>query len=121
MSVRKLHLSGRNHIKLYCDYYEEKARQLGIWDEREDQYEVDVAYLNSKKPSPENFRREMLRQKENKIRRDDDDEPATILLPPPPTISSMPPPPPSVLRYAEEDKEAIAFHMARQEKRAQGW
>lgn len=114
MSVRKSHLSGKNHIKLYCAYYEEKAKQLGIWDEDEPPYEVTLDYLTSFSPSPEKFARDMMREKEKStVKRSDEDE-EEYCLPPPNTIHGIPPPP-SVLRHTEEYTHAIAYHTARNE------
>lgn len=112
MSVRKSHLQGRNHIKNYCAYYEEKARQLGIWDLSENQYDIDLDYINSNMPSPENFARKR-RQKEELQKTGKavaEDEPLYLPPLPVPAGETLPP---SVLRFAEEDQKAIAVHMAR--------
>lgn len=112
MSVRKSHLQGRNHIRKYCEYYEQKAKQLGIWDMSENQYNIDIDYLYSKEHSLENFNREKLRKQESQNGRiNDEDE--SLYLPPPSVAPGYPGLPPSVLRYAEEDQKAIAVHMAR--------
>lgn len=115
MSVRKSHLAGKNHIRLYCQYYEEKARQLGLWDLTEDQYDVDLDYLTSQAPSPESFAKQQLRETEKNqlVKREAEDQQDPYCLPPPPTLPNMPPPPPSVLRHAEEDQKSIAIHQAR--------
>lgn len=113
MSVRKSHLSGKNHIKLYCAYYEEKAKQLGIWDTSDTQYEVGLSYLTSFTPSPDKFRKAALRKKQASMVKRTDDVEEEFCLPPPPTIPDFPPPPPSVLRYADEDIHAVTFHTAR--------
>lgn len=114
MSVRKSHLQGRTHIKKYCEYYEQKAKQLGIWDLTENQYDIDLEYINSKRPSPENFAKKMLRKAEHeKQGKKEDPKEEPLCLPPPPVAPGMPGLPPSVLRFAEEDRKAIAVHMAR--------
>lgn len=113
MSVRKSHLSGKNHIKLYCSYYEEKAKQLGIWDNSETQYEVGLEYLTSFTPSPEKFSRSVLREKERSMVKRNDEVEEEFCLPPPPTLPDLPSPPPSVLRNTEEYTHAITVHMAR--------
>lgn len=113
MSVRKSHLSGKNHIKFYCSYYEEKARQLGIWDLSEAKYDVDMEYLSSMAPSPANFARSKLREKEKSIVKRNSDKAEEICLPPPPNLPDLPAPPPSILRHTEEYNMSIAVHMAR--------
>ena len=111
MSVRKSHLSGKNHIKLYCSYYEEKAKQLGIWDDSEAQYEIGLDYLTSFTPSPEKYARSVVREKEKStVKRNDEEQ--EFCLPPPPTLADIPPPP-SVLRNTEEYTHAINVHNAR--------
>ncbi|GEQ66611.1 hypothetical protein JCM33374_g274 [Metschnikowia sp. JCM 33374] len=115
MSVRKSHLSGRNHIKFYCSYYEEKAKQLGIWDSSESKYEIDLDYLTSQVPSPENFAKEVVREQEKSTVKRADDIVEEVCLPPPPTLSSMPAPPPSVLRLTDEHTHSITVNSARQD------
>lgn len=115
LSVRKSHLSGKNHIKLYCAYYEEKAKQLGIWDETEAPCEVTLDYLTSFGPSPEKFARGVVREKERSTVKRNDEEDQEYCLPPPPTLPNMPAPPPSVLRNTEEYTHAIMYHTARNE------
>lgn len=112
MSVRKSHLSGKNHIRYYCAYYEEKAKQLGIWDEHDSKYEIDYEYLKSPAPDPQKFAKKMQREKEKLlVKRNEEDE--KFCLPPPPTLANMPPPPPSVLRRTDEYSHLIAVHTAR--------
>ncbi|KAM9931298.1 hypothetical protein OXX80_009047 [Metschnikowia pulcherrima] len=115
MSVRKSHLSGRNHIKLYCSYYEEKAKQLGIWDANESKYNIDLAYLTSQEPSPEKFAREVVREREKSTVKRATDAAEEVCLPPPPTLSKLPPPPPSALRLTDEYTHSISVNVARQE------
>lgn len=115
MSVRKSHLSGRNHIKFYCSYYEEKAKQLGIWDSSESKYQVDLDYLTSQQPSPENFAREVIREREKSTVKRNDDVAEEVCLPPPPALPNMKPPPPSVLRLTDEYTHLIGVNIARQE------
>ncbi|OBA23856.1 zf-U1-domain-containing protein [Metschnikowia bicuspidata var. bicuspidata NRRL YB-4993] len=117
MSVRKSHLSGRNHIKFYCSYYEEKAKQLGIWDSSESKYQIDLEYLTSQEPSPDNFAREVVREREKSTVRRTDDMAEEVCLPPPPNLSKLAPPPPSVLRLTAEHSHLISVNMARQEYR----
>lgn len=114
MSVRKSHLSGKNHIRYYCNYYEEKAKLLGLWDDVDAKYSVDLEYLHSQRPSPEKFARKLQREHEKALVRRHDAEEDDICLPPPPTLANMPPPPPSVYRNTEEYTHLIAVHMARQ-------
>lgn len=113
LSVRKSHLQGRNHIKKYCAYYEEKARQLGIWDLSENQFDIDLDYVYSKRPSPQKFARDqLLKAEQEKLGRKEEIKEEPLCLPPPPMPAGVPAPP-SVLRFAEEDQNAIAVHMAR--------
>lgn len=112
MSVRKSHLAGKNHIKYYCSYYEEKAKELGIWDDTDAQYEVGLDYMTSWTPSPEKFARNLVREKERSMVKRDDEVEEDFCLPPPLTLPNMPPPP-SVIRYADEDTHSVSVHIAR--------
>lgn len=47
LSVRKSHLQGRNHIKLYCDYYELKAKESKIWNPLEVIYDITLDKINN--------------------------------------------------------------------------
>lgn len=115
MSVRKSHLAGKNHIRFYCDYYEEKAKQLGLWDPNDIKYQVTLDYLDSHLPSPRRFAQQKLRDAEKStVRRTDSEE--DLCLPPPPTLSSMPPPPPSVLCKTDELVHLVSVHTARQDR-----
>lgn len=91
MSVRKSHLQGKNHIKLYCNYYEQVLKQLGIYEDKV----IDTGYIN--KGAPGNEGEEEIGGSEE------------MKLPPPPTLKSLPNPPPSVMNY-ECDKQLVAFH-----------
>ncbi|PVH14659.1 uncharacterized protein CXQ87_002806 [Candidozyma duobushaemuli] len=113
MSVRKSHLQGKTHIKKYCAYYEEKAKQLGIWDLSENQYDIDLDYIYSRMPSRANFIKYKLRKEESERTGKPIEEDEPLCLPPPP-VPAGETLPPSVLRYAEEDQKAIAVHMARE-------
>lgn len=115
MSVRKSHLSGRNHIRLYCQYYEEQAKQLGIWDPSEFKYEVGVDYLASVGPSPEKYAKLRLLEREKSTVRRAESLQQDFCLPPPPNLANLPAPPPSVLRHTDEYMRLISVHMARQE------
>jgi U1 small nuclear ribonucleoprotein C len=101
MSVRKSHLMGRNHIKYYCDYYEHKAKQTGIWTPLDLPYEVTTAYLNRGAPGASAVAGNGASPYECE---------AAYALPPPPTMASLPPPPPSAVRHVEEYRRAIARH-----------
>lgn len=110
--MRKNHLTGKNHAKLVCDYYEgmfmdlslcdavltgtEKAKELGIWSENEMPFEMTRDKLYRGIPGSDNkavldlYRLADMRQ-----------------LPPPPTISGMPGPPPRVLHDTKEKEELV--------------
>lgn len=113
ISVRKSHLSGKNHIRFYCSYYETKAKQLGIWDDSDTKYDLDLDYLASPAPGPQEYAIKKQREKERLLvkRADDIEEP--FCIPPPPTLSGMPPPPPSALRFTEEYTHLMEVHIAR--------
>lgn len=76
MSVRKLHLTGRNHIRYYCNYYENKAKEHNLWDASEER-EVSASWLLRDAPGPDT---------PSKL----DDH---FILPPPPHIPGGPLPP----------------------------
>lgn len=114
-SVRKSHLSGKNHIRLYCSYYETKAKQLGIWDPSETKYHVDLAYLASPAPGPEEFATKKQREKEKLLVKRAEDNQQPFCIPPPPTLRGMPAPPPSAFRFSEEYNHLIEVHMDRLE------
>lgn len=97
MSVRKSHLMGKNHIKYYCNYYEQKAKEEGIWDSHNSIYEINLAYLNRGAPGS------------GKKDKDVDNK---FYLPPPPNLASFPNPPPAALHNTEEYKIAIAKHIS---------
>ncbi|CCH44896.1 hypothetical protein BN7_4465 [Wickerhamomyces ciferrii] len=84
--VRKNHLTGKNHIKLVADYYEDEAKKLGIWRSNDLPFEITVDKLyrgvpGSQSKQPVDYYR--LSQ--------------TKKLPPPPTLGNLPGPPPRVL------------------------
>lgn len=112
MSVRKSHLVGKNHIRKYCLYYEEKAKQLGIWDTNDFTYEVDMGYLSQGAPSPEKFSRKILRSKDKSFVRQKDEAEKEICLPPPPNLANLAPPPPSAIRHTDEYIKAITTHVS---------
>ena len=88
MSVRKSHLQGRNHIKLYCNYYEQVLKNLGIYEDKI----IDLQYIDEKAPG-----------------NDKEADESGFKLPPPPTSANMPNPPPSVLNQ-DGDKELVVYH-----------
>ncbi|ODQ79394.1 hypothetical protein BABINDRAFT_50070 [Babjeviella inositovora NRRL Y-12698] len=115
MSVRKSHLIGKNHIKYYCDYYEEQAKKLGIWEPNELAYEINLSTLNQGAPGtiPEARDDEIAGFNENS-----QDEEKEVLdgsyrmkkefsLPPPPALQTFPHPPPSVFYIKQEYKKSI--------------
>lgn len=112
-SVRKSHLAGRNHIRLYCEYYERIAKQLGLWAAEENNYEVTLDYLTSNAPLPRNYAQKRQREKEQSTVRRSNTTDAEICLPPPPTLADLPPPP-SVLNHTEAHTELVSVHQARQ-------
>lgn len=114
-SVRKSHLSGKNHIKFYCSYYETKAKQLGVWDPSDTRYSVDLAYLALTAPGPEEYATKKHREKERLLVKRAGDEEVPFCIPPPPTLNGMPGAPPSALRHAEELTNVISVHVARLE------
>lgn len=97
ISVRKSHLTGKNHIRYYCNYYEGKAKEAGIWDNQESPYEIGINVLNTGAPG--------FSKTENSELQDDQ-----LLLPPPPNLQGFPNPPPSVFSFTEEYQAAIAKH-----------
>lgn len=115
ISVRKSHLLGKNHIKLYCSYYENKAKQLGIWDPSETKYSVDIKYLASPAPGPVEFATKVQRRKERLLVKRTEDIEEPFCLPPPPTLHGMPPPPPSATRNTDEYIQLILVHTERLE------
>lgn len=123
MSVRKSHLIGKNHVKYYCNYYEQKAKESGTWDPNELIYEINLTYLNHKAPGSlnPNYKYKNI----NAISEDDShihvvessttsknerDEEEEFNLPPPPHLAGFPLPPPSVLNNTREYQKAILKH-----------
>ncbi|KAH3671176.1 hypothetical protein WICMUC_004772 [Wickerhamomyces mucosus] len=102
-SVRKNHLSGKNHVKLVCDYYEEKAKELGIWDQKvgtlanETGFELTIDKLYRGIPGSEITYKDADYYKLAE----------TKLFPPPPNLSSLPQPPPKILHETSNKKEMI--------------
>lgn len=82
MSVRKLHLIGRNHLRFYCDYYEQRAKQQGLWNDNVDS-EVLVSSLSQNAPAPPSYPRETESCKQD----------LPSILPPPPHLLGLPLPP----------------------------
>lgn len=113
ISVRKLHLLGKNHIKLYCSYYQTKATQLGIWDPLETSYSLDLAYLASPAPGPDEYATAKQREKERLLVKRAEDVEEPFCLPPPPTLHGMPAPPPAALKHTEKYVNLINVHAAR--------
>jgi U1 small nuclear ribonucleoprotein C len=101
MSVRKSHLVGKNHIRYYCNYYEKKAKETGIWNPHESVYEINVTHLNKNAPG------KVVSRSKDITEPDNEDE---SVLPPPPSLNGFPQPPPSVLRCTEEYQKAISKH-----------
>lgn len=85
LSVRKSHLIGKNHIKLYCDYYAKKAKIQGTFKETAEYVTLNV--LNQNAPG-------------SKVESSKLEDGNCIFLPPPPNIASLPLPPPSSRKYA---------------------
>jgi U1 small nuclear ribonucleoprotein C len=98
MSVRKSHLVGKNHIKYYCQYYEQKAKQQGIWNPHHIVYEVTLDRLNAGAPGSPHKRSGL----------PDALPDSQAFLPPPPNLAGFPNPPPSVLRNTDEFNKAIS-------------
>ena len=102
LSVRKSHLMGKNHIRYYCNYYETKAKETGIWDPNESPYEINLSYLNSGAPGCDS----------RGDKQCDFDE--QFWLPPPPHVQGLPNPPPSVLCNSKEDQKSIQNHLKKE-------
>lgn len=114
MSVRKSHLMGKNHIRYYCNYYEMKAKETGIWARPDKTFLLSYVSYNTNEPGSD-ARVEALLES---IKRDQELEKSAIgagisdeqvqiaddfaIPPPPPTIDGFPKPPPSVLRTKGE-------------------
>ncbi|CAG88758.2 DEHA2F02002p [Debaryomyces hansenii CBS767] len=102
MSVRKSHLMGKNHIRYYCNYYEMKAKETGIWDPLDSMYEINLSYLNKGAPGASN---------EGNTSSSKGD----FSLPPPPSLTNYPNPPPSAFRNTEEYQQSVTEHTQNQE------
>ncbi|KAK6203132.1 U1 zinc finger-domain-containing protein [Scheffersomyces amazonensis] len=114
MSVRKSHLIGKNHIKFYCNYYESKAKQTGVWkhvnnDDISMKYEITLDYLNKNAPGQKHrgedqtnndiqidIRDESSQNKKTNDSQINDEEDVSKFLPPPPNLVAFPNPPPSI-------------------------
>lgn len=113
MSVRKSHLMGRNHIKYYCEYYEQKAKQTGIWTPLDLPYEITLEYLNRGAPGSKSI---ISGNNNYNTTKKGEPEPtqyeiqSSFALPPPPSLPNLPNPPPSVLRNTKEYRKAIEVH-----------
>lgn len=90
LSVRKSHLLGKNHIRYYCNYYEQKAKESGIWDPVDSPYEVNLDYIQNGAPGTSYSK------------------PQKFMLPPPPSLGGFPAPPPQAVDYSKEDDAAVA-------------
>jgi len=102
MSVRKSHLMGKNHIRYYCNYYEMKAKETGIWDPLDSMYEINLSYLNKGAPGASN------EGNTSSLKGD-------FSLPPPPSLTNYPNPPPSAFRTTEEYQQSVTEHTQNQE------
>ncbi|ODV62283.1 Yhc1p, partial [Ascoidea rubescens DSM 1968] len=121
-SVRKSHFIGKNHIKYVCDYYEQEAKKLGIWNPEniineykiEDYYkgcptiknsldDFDLVSGSSRKANAGNnnlsdtnhVSSSSKNKSENLVNGNDINEIENKVLPPPPTLPNMPNPPSS--------------------------
>ncbi|EMG50729.1 YHC1 U1 small nuclear ribonucleoprotein C [Candida maltosa Xu316] len=121
LSVRKSHLQGRNHIKLYCDYYELKAKETKIWNPSSLPYEITLDKINDYETSNVNSEvtkktnnddgmdidSEVNKKSLNEMVNEDDDE---VFLPPPPNLPGLPLPPPAVFNNSRQYQKAILIH-----------
>ncbi|CAH6723018.1 putative U1 small nuclear ribonucleoprotein C [[Candida] jaroonii] len=101
-SVRQSHLQGKNHIKLYCQYYLSKAQENDI----KEIINPDIELSDVVKQAPGfdgNLKFSVGVGDEN------DNE---FKLPPPQVIKGYPNPPPSIL-HNEKDKEGIVYLMSK--------
>ncbi|ODV80688.1 zf-U1-domain-containing protein [Suhomyces tanzawaensis NRRL Y-17324] len=119
MSVRRSHLMGRTHIRLYCDYYEAKAKETGIWNPDDMDYEVRLDYLSRGAPGSE----PVPKHESAGVIWEGNDESVfaeeglkVMQLPPPPNLSGFPNPPPSVLRTVEESQRAVFAHQKKEDE-----
>lgn len=92
MSVRKSHLLGKNHIRYYCNYFEQKARETGVWNPNDAGYAVGLGYVSSGAPGGAT-------------------KTGQFALPPPPNLDDFPNPPPGVVRNTESYQAAIMRHL----------
>ena len=129
LSVRKSHLQGRNHIKLYCDYYELKAKETNLWNPLDVIYDITLdkinTYENLLKSSKHNNSTDvdamdidktndtndkLLNQNFDGNDDDDDEDDDAIFLPPPPSLIGLPNPPPAVYNNTKQYQKAIFNH-----------
>ncbi|KAK6887929.1 U1 small nuclear ribonucleoprotein C [Candida tropicalis] len=127
LSVRKSHLQGRNHIKLYCDYYELKAKETNLWNPSDVIYDITLdkinTYENSLKSSKHNNSTDVDAMdidknndtndksiNQNFDENEDDDGDDAIFLPPPPSLIGLPNPPPAVYNNTKQYQKAIFNH-----------
>ncbi|KAH3684577.1 hypothetical protein WICPIJ_004467 [Wickerhamomyces pijperi] len=117
-SVRKNHLTGKNHIKLVCDYYEEKAKESGIWETKIEppsdispfQITIDKLYRGIPGSFSIPSGSSSSTTNNSKVQKDVDyyKLAETKRLPPPPHLSSFPNPPKRILYESKEhNKELI--------------
>ncbi|RCK55060.1 U1 small nuclear ribonucleoprotein C [Candida viswanathii] len=119
LSVRKSHLQGRNHIKLYCDYYELKAKETNIWNPLEVIYDITLDkihnYENLHKLSDSVADSDAMDvdkkdDVEGKLANGDEEDEDEIFLPPPPSLIGLPNPPPAVYNNTKQYQKAIFEH-----------
>ncbi|CAN3501363.1 U1 small nuclear ribonucleoprotein C [Diutina catenulata] len=101
-SVRKSHLVGKNHIKWYCQHYETKAKEQGLWNPSDMEYEITVGWVNRNAPGAAPASSAAYVQRGGSLDPD-------AMLPPPLTLPGMPNPPPAVVRDVEREQKA-AYH-----------
>lgn len=95
-SVRKNHLTGKNHIKLVCDYYENQAKQLGIWNDPGFNYQQVNDSLYKNIPGSCNLNLDEYYTFVN-----------SVSLPPPHTLQGLPNPPAKVLHESIKADESV--------------
>lgn len=126
LSVRKSHLIGRNHLKYYCDYYEEQAKKLGLWEPNELPYELtledyyrnipgkrEVAVIEDK---VDKRKGKQISVADEELKAEMDQLNIKEYIPPPPAVTSLPAPPPAVYFYnAADERKKIALKMLESE------
>ncbi|KAK6464041.1 hypothetical protein DFJ63DRAFT_317385 [Scheffersomyces coipomensis] len=130
MSVRKSHLIGKNHIKFYCNYYESKAKETGVWNEVNNQdssqkYEITLDYLNRKAPGSSydlnavkdhdelmvDHDTSSKKNDNDEEEEDEDEETLKSFLPPPPNLQGLPVPPPSFYNFQDDYQKSLSKHI----------